>query len=228
MGNGVTVLAVDDEAAILEVVGAYLEREGYSVLTARTGRRALQIAESGRVSLLLLDLMLPDIPGEEVCRLVRERSDIPVIMMTAKADEESVVAGLAMGADDYVTKPFSPRQLVARVAAAMRRSAGLAGFGDTGRRLRVEPVSRSVVKDGEPVSLTPGEYRILSLLMSSPGRIFTRDEIIAAVKSDDYGGFDCTVDSHVKNLRRKIEDDRRAPRYVVTAHGFGYRWGGGQ
>jgi DNA-binding response OmpR family regulator len=215
------VLVVDDEAKILEIVKSYLEKEGYTALGAGTGEAAFEIMRSCRVDMLILDLMLPDISGEEICRRVRESCDIPVIMMTAKSDEESIIGGLGMGADDYVTKPFSPRQLMARVAAALRRSA------PAGNGLCIDGANRRVSKDGRIVRLTPSEYRILALLMSSPKRIFTRDEIICAVKTDDYGGFDRTIDSHIRNLRQKIEDDPKSPYYVVTAHGFGYRFGDG-
>ena len=231
MGNGTVALVVDDEAKILEVVKSYLEREGFLVLTAQTGLGALEIVRARPVSLLVLDLMLPDLPGEKVCARIRESSDVPIIMMTAKSDEESVVAGLGLGADDYVIKPFSPRELMARVAAAMRRSgdAGAARIRETGGGdLRLDEAGRRAVRNGREIELTPSEYKILSLLMSSPRRIFSRDEIILAVKSDDYDGFDRTIDSHVRNLRRKIEDDPKSPRHVVTAHGFGYRYGGGQ
>ena len=229
MGNGSVALVVDDEAKILEVVKSYLERDGFLVLTAQTGLEALEIARTRPVSLVILDLMLPDLPGEKVCARIRESSDVPIIMMTAKSDEESVVAGLGLGADDYVAKPFSPRELMARVAAAMRRS----GDGERIRQtptdgLRLDEAGRRAVRGGREIELTPSEYKILSLLMSSPRRIFTRDEIILAVKSDDYDGFDRTIDSHVRNLRRKIEDDPKSPRHVLTAHGFGYRYGGGQ
>jgi len=220
--NAHVVLAVDDEAKILEIVKSYLEREGYVALSAQTGEEALSIMRGRRVSLLLLDLMLPDMTGEEICRRVRESSDVPIIMMTAKCDEESVVGGLGLGADDYVTKPFSPRQLMARVAAALRRAGG--SGGPVG--LRLDEASRSASRNGRAIKLTPSEYGILRLLMSSPGRIFTRDEIICRAKADDFDGFDRTIDSHIKNLRQKVEDDPKSPRHVITAHGFGYRYGG--
>jgi DNA-binding response OmpR family regulator len=222
------VLVVDDEAKILEIVKSYLEKHAYVALTAQTGEQAMAIMREQQVSLLILDLMLPDMAGEEICRKVRESSDIPIIMMTAKSDEESIVGGLGLGADDYVTKPCSPRQLMARVSAALRRSNGNKVGVHVPHGLHLDKKNRSVSINGKVVRLTPSEYKILLLLVSSPQKIFTRDEIIYAVKMDDYDGFDRTIDSHIKNLRHKIEDDPKSPRYVITMHGFGYRYGGGQ
>jgi len=226
MEKGDVVLVVDDEIKILEIVKSYLERDAYVVLTAQTGEQALSILRDQHVSLLILDLMLPGITGEEICRTVRKSSGIPIIMMTAKSDEESIISGFGLGADDYVTKPFSPRQLMARVAAALRRSKGNeAGADGKPHGLHVDKKNRSVSKNGKVVRLTPSEYKILLLLISAPHKTFTRDEIIFAAKTDDYDGFDRTIDSHIKNLRHKIEDDPKSPRYVVTIHGFGYRYG---
>ncbi|MCL2381776.1 MAG: response regulator transcription factor [Treponema sp.] len=224
--EGTTVLVVDDEAKILEIVKTYLQRDGYTAFTAQTGAQAMSVMRDYPVSMLILDLMLPDMTGEEICRAVREQSEMPIIMMTAKTDEESVIGGLRLGADDYVTKPFSPRQLMARVSAALRRSRVGGPPVDTSLRgLHLDEKNRRVSKDGKVVRLTPSEYRILALLMSTPHKIFTRDEIIYAIKPDDYDGFDRTIDTHIKNLRHKIEDDLKSPRYVVTMHGFGYRYG---
>jgi len=222
MEKRTAVLVVDDEAKIREIVGSYLERSGYEALPAGSAAEALRTLGERPVSLILLDLMLPDLPGEELCRRVRELSAVPIIMMTAKSDEESIVRGLELGADDYVSKPFSPRELMARVAAALRRGEGRTSgaeplVGETAGSIRIE---------GRTVRLTPSEYRILWLLKSSPERTFSREDIIEAVKPDDYDGFDRTIDSHIKNLRRKIEADPKTPHYVLTVHGFGYRWGG--
>ena len=225
MKKEVAVLVVDDEVKILDIVKSYLEKDGYTALTATSGKQALTLMRQHPVSMLILDLMLPDMTGEEICRTVRESSNLPIIMMTAKTDEESIIGGLALGADDYVTKPFSPRQLMARVSAALRRSSQLPARG-TGGNLEVDRENRRVSKNGSAVKLTPSEYRILELLVTTPQKTFSRDEIITAVKTDDYDGFDRTIDSHIKNLRHKIEDDPKAPRFVVTAHGFGYRYGG--
>jgi DNA-binding response OmpR family regulator len=222
-----SVLVVDDEPKILDIVRSYLEKNGYRALTAKNGREALAALRSNTVSLMLLDLMLPDLSGEELCRRIRSESDMPIIMMTAKVDEESIIQGLRIGADDYVTKPFSPRQLMARVAAALRRSAAgpLEGRVFSAGALSVDTGNRQANKNGAPLALTPNEYRILALLMSRPHKIFTRDEIIAGVKTDEYDGFDRAVDSHIKNLRQKIEDDSRNPRYILTVYGMGYRFG---
>jgi len=224
MEKDIAVLVVDDEAKILEVVESYVLREGWRALSASSGARALEILRAQRVSLVILDLMLPDISGEEVCRRIRLESSVPIIMMTAKSDEESVIAGLGLGADDYVTKPFSPRQLMARARAALRRAEAPSVPAKAGA-LRVDRERRAAIKGGRVLRLTPSEFKILDLLASSPERTFSRDEIIARAKADDFDGFDRTIDSHVKNLRQKIEDDPKSPRHVLTAHGFGYRYG---
>jgi DNA-binding response OmpR family regulator len=226
--TGRTVLVVDDEEKILDIVKSYLEKDGYRVLTAQTGKEGLALALGQSVSLILLDLMLPDFSGEELCRRVRAASEVPIIMMTARVDEESIIHGLNIGADDYVTKPFSPRQLMARVAAALRRSEA----ATEERRflvcddLAVDTENRRASLGGEALPLTPNEFKILALLMSRPQKIFTREEIIARIKDDDYDGFDRTIDSHIKNLRQKLRDDSKSPRYIVTVYGMGYRFGG--
>jgi DNA-binding response OmpR family regulator len=227
-----TVLVVDDEVKILDIVKSYLEMNGYRALTAKNGGDALKLLEENPVSLMLLDLMLPDIPGEELCRRVRMVSNVPIIMMTAKVEETDLIHGLNIGADDYVTKPFSPRALMARVAAALRRAEGAlaekreapAALSSGGLLVDIE--NRRVSLQGEVITLTPNEYKILVLLMSRPQKIFTRDEIIAKIKTDDYDGFDRTIDSHVKNLRQKIRDDPKSPKYILTVYGMGYRFGG--
>ena len=225
--NGTTVLVVDDEAKILGLVKSYLEIKGCRALCAKTGREGMDFFERDRVDLILLDLMLPDFSGERFCEKVRQGSEVPIIMITAKADEESIIRGLAIGADDYVCKPFSPRQLMARVEAALRRSGGggktgcVLAYGgltvDTGRRI--------VRLNGEELTLTRDEYHILALLMSRQAKIFTREEILAAIKGADYDGFDRSVDTHIKRLRAKIGDDPKTPRYISTVYGMGYRLG---
>ena len=228
-----TVLVVDDEPKILGLLKSYLEMNGYLALCAKNGREGMAFFEQyeGAVSLILLDLMLPDFSGEEFCKKVRQASDLPIIMITAKVDEASIIRGLNIGADDYVCKPFSPRQLMARVEAALRRSGGAGG----GREPRAEFLSfkdliidtekRSVSRGGEALSLTRDEYNILSLLMSRQAKIFTREEILRAVKGDDYDGFDRAIDTHIKKLRAKIGDDSKLPRYISTVYGMGYRLG---
>ncbi len=224
------VLVVDDEPSIVDVVSSYLQRAGFDPVTAATGTQALEAFETTRPSLVILDLMLPDIPGEEVCRRLRARSRVPIIMLTARVEDADAVHGLDLGADDYVTKPFSPRQLMARVDAVLRRAAGesapLAGalsFG--GDDLCIDVAAGTVRKAGRPVSLTPRELRLLGTLAANPRRTFSRDELIArAMGGTDFDGFDRTVDAHIKNLRQKIETDPRAPRYIHTVHGMGYRF----
>jgi DNA-binding response OmpR family regulator len=238
-----TVLVVDDEPKIRDLVTAYLEMEGLRVLRAGNGRDGMELFERGRssgtpVSLILLDLMLPDVPGEKFCEQVRRVSDVPIIMITARVEEESVIRGLAIGADDYVCKPFSPRQLTARVQAALRRGArggehgNERGGGESGgkllayRGLRVDTERRIVSRNGKTVGLTRDEYNILALLMSCQAKVFTREEILEAIKGSDYDGFDRSVDTHVKKLRAKLEDDPRTPEYITTVYGMGYRLGG--
>ena len=224
----VTVLVVDDEAKIRELVGAYLQREGHSVLLARTGLEALDMAERLAPDLLVLDLGLPDIPGEELLRLLRRSSDVPVIMLTARAGEGDRVAGLRLGADDYVTKPFSPRELMARVEAVLRRAGGsTAGRNPTygTGRLAVDGERREVSLDGVPVALTRTEFDLLVTLVSRPGRAWSRYELVSRVQGHGYEGYERTVDAHVKNLRRKLRDDPRTPVFVLTVPGIGYKFG---
>ncbi len=224
------ILIVDDEASVHEVVRAYLEREGFVVYSAHDGRQGLELAMSKRPDLLVLDLMLPDLSGEEICAEVRGRSDVPILMLTAKSSEDERIEGLQRGADDYLTKPFSPRELVARVKAILRRT----GSGEMplverlrfdGGRLEIDDSSHEVHVAGELVELTPSEYRLLLALARYPGRVYSRFELINRVQGHDFEGYERTIDAHVKNLRRKIEPDPRRPRYVQTVHGVGYRLG---
>jgi len=223
-----TVLVVDDERKIRDLVRSYLEREGYSVLVADTGARALEALERANPDLVVLDLMLPDLAGEEIARTVRSHSNIPIIMLTAKASEEDRVAGLRLGADDYLVKPFSPRELVARVEAVLRRSSGEGGptaasFGDGS--LVIDRDAREVSVAGKPVELTRSEFDLLHALASHPGRVFSRYELITKVQGYDFEGYERTIDAHVKNLRRKLGDDPRHPKYVLTVTGVGYKFG---
>ncbi len=223
-----TILVVDDERKIRDLVRSYLEREGYSVLVADTGQRALETVERAHPDLLVLDLMLPDLTGEEIARNVRSHSDLPIIMLTAKAGEDDRVAGLRQGADDYLVKPFSPRELVARVDAVLRRAGGGAtpstmSFDEN--RLVIDREAREVAIDGEPVELTRSEFDLLHALATRPGRVFSRYELVTKVQGYDYEGYERTIDAHVKNLRRKLGDDPRHPRYVLTVTGVGYKFG---
>ncbi len=224
-----TVLVVDDERKIRDLVRSYLEREGYSVLVADSGQGALEAVERATPDLVILDLMLPDLSGEEVARTVRAHSDVPIIMLTAKASEDDRVAGLHLGADDYLTKPFSPRELVARVEAVLRRASGGNGTSSVesfdGGRLRIDKDAREVIADGLPVELTRSEFDLLHALASHAGRVYSRYELVTKVQGYDYEGYERTIDAHVKNLRRKLGDDPRHPRYVLTVTGVGYKLG---
>jgi DNA-binding response OmpR family regulator len=225
------ILAVDDEAKILDVVSSFLESRGFTVFTAESGRRALEVFEKEDVSLIVLDLMLPDMPGEEVCRRVRGTSRVPVIMLTAKVGEADMLEGLGIGADDYITKPFSLKELHARIEAVLRRAGdGAAPLACAksfrGGDLVIDCERNLVTKRHEGVSLTRSEMRILAALAGSPGRVFSRAELIDAALGGEFDGFDRAIDNHVKNLRQKIEDNSKSPDYIMTAHGLGYRFGG--
>ncbi|KXG77875.1 response regulator transcription factor [Thermotalea metallivorans] len=226
-----TVLVVDDEKKIVDVVAAYLSKEGFHVLTAADGEEALGILKKETVHLIVLDLMLPKLSGEEVCSSIRSCSDVPIIMLTAKAEENDKVEGLALGADDYLTKPFSPRELVSRVRALMRRSyredQPLADYLIfNGGDLEVDVKKLQVKKKGQPVNFTPNELKLLYVFLINPGQIFTREQLIEKAFGYDYEGFDRTVDVHIKNIRQKIEDDPKNPVYILTVYGMGYKFGG--
>ena len=221
-------VVVDDDPSVQEVVRAYLERDGFLVYVATTGAEGLATAERVKPALVVLDLMLPDRPGEDVAREIRARSDVPVIMLTAKATEDERVGGLALGADDYLTKPFSPRELVARVRAVLRRAQRsdvplVEVLSFDGGALQVDTVEHEVRVRGEPVELTRAEYRLLTTLARYPGRVYARAELVHHVQGYDYDGYERTMDAHVKNLRKKIEPDPRHPRYIETVFGTGYR-----
>jgi DNA-binding response OmpR family regulator len=221
-----TVLVVEDEPEIAGVIRQYLERDGYRVAVCGDGAQAL--AEYGRLrpDLVLLDVLLPGMDGYEVCRHIRAHGRTPVIMLTARDEEHDKLTGLALGADDYITKPFSPREVVARVRAVLRRAGN---GGDTVLpRLRVHDLEidaeRHVVRrGGETVALTPTEFKLLAVLAGSPGRAFTRLQLIDQVQGFAFEGYERTIDAHVKNLRQKLEPDPRRPRYMLTVHGIGYR-----
>ncbi len=225
------ILIVDDEASVREVLSAYLRRAGYRTATAATGREGLVAWERQRPHLVLLDLMLPDVTGEELCREFRRRGRVPIIMLTAKAGEEDRLEGLAIGADDYVTKPFSPREVVARVRAVLRRSADDAALHDivtlADGQLVIDLARREVRRDGEAVNLTPAEFRIMAVLSRQPGRAYSRAELSDVPDTADVQPAGRTVDAHVKNLRRKLGDDAREPQLVETIFGHGYRLGVG-
>ncbi|MDR1136634.1 MAG: response regulator transcription factor [Clostridiales Family XIII bacterium] len=225
------ILVVDDEIKILEVVSSFLENRGFVVFTADNAKQALQIFERENIVLVVLDLMLPDMPGEEICRSIRRKSRVPIIMLTAKVDESDILAGLSAGADDYITKPFSLKELHARIETVLRRSVDdLAPLtvknSFRGGDLIVDFEKNAVMKKHEAVSLTPSEMKILAALIKYPGKVFTRTELIDLALGDEFDGFDRAVDNHVKNLRQKIEDNSKEPDYVLTVHGIGYKFGG--
>lgn len=227
------ILVVDDEPKILEVVSSYLSHKGFRVFCTETGYGALEILDREPISLVILDLMLPDLTGEDVCSQIRARSRIPVIMLTAKTQEEDLLAGFQIGADDYLTKPFSLKELHVRVEAVLRRSADVSDspakkYGWDNGFLLIDFERRGAWKQGKQVNLTPKEWNILSALAKYPQKVFTRDDLIAAAFDIGFDGYDRVVDTHVKNLRMKIEDDPRQPVYIQTVHGMGYRFGGGE
>lgn len=222
------IVIVDDDPSVQEVIRAYLERDGFRVHVAGTAAEGLTLCERVKPALVVLDLMLPDRSGEDVCREIRERSDVPILMLTAKAAEEERVTGLAIGADDYLTKPFSPRELVGRIRAILRRTQGgeqplVEVLAFDGGALEIDTVRHEVRRDGRPVDLTPNEYKLLVTLARYPGRAYSRLELVGHVQGYDYDGDERTIDAHVKNLRKKIEPDPRRPRYVETVFGMGYR-----
>ncbi len=226
-----TVLVVDDEERIVEFVESYLLKSGYTVLKAYNGSDALQLFEHNKIDLILLDLMLPDVSGEEVCKTIRKTSRVPIIMLTAKAEEEQILKGLDIGADDYVTKPFSPRQLVARVGALLRRTEGgnysvSSILSYNNQDLVIDTLKHEVTKNGKTINLTPIEFNLLSTMAKTPNRTYTRDDLITYALGDEYDGFDRSLDSHIKNLRHKIETDTKHCRYILTVHGIGYKFGG--
>ena len=223
------IVVIDDDPSVQEVVRAYLEKDGYLVYVAGTAAEGLAIAERVKPGLLVLDLMLPDRSGEDVCREIRRRSDLPILMLTAKASEDQRVDGLALGADDYLTKPFSPRELVGRVRAILRRTQDTETplvdvLRFDGGALEIDTVAHEVRRDGEPVELTPNEYKLLQTLARYPSRVYSRFELIHHVQGYEYEGYERTIDAHVKNLRKKIESDPKRPRYVETVFGTGYRF----
>lgn len=225
------ILVVDDEEMIREVVSSYLEKKGFHVLTAESGREALQIFEQQAISFVILDLMLPDLSGEEICTRIRKQSRVPIIMLTAKTMEEDLLNGLHIGADDYITKPFSLKELYARMEAILRRSADdlkplAAEFQWNHGDLEVNLEQRIVKKQGNPVMLTPLEWKIFSALITYPQKVFTRDDLLTVAFDMDFDGYDRVIDTHIKNLRRKIEDDPKKPVYICTVYGVGYRFGG--
>ncbi|MBU8908734.1 response regulator [Desertibacillus haloalkaliphilus] len=225
------ILIVDDEHMILEVLEAYFEKEGWQIFLAKNGVEALKKIKENAPDIVILDLMLPDISGEEVCRLTRKESDVPILMLTAKSAEEDLINGIVIGADDYVTKPFSPREVVIRAKAILRRvkKIGIANklsfnHGD----MNIDLAKKVVDIGGNSVILTPIEYKLLVGMASYPGRVYSRADLLDKVQEGGayVEGYERSVDTHIKNLRKKVEADSRHPVYVLTVFGMGYKFGG--
>ena len=225
------LLVADDEEMIREAVASYLESQGYQVFRAENGEEALNILKREPISLVILDLMLPDLPGEEVCVRIRKQSRVPIIMLTAKNVEYDMIHGLDLGADHYITKPFSLKNLSARVQAVLRRSTEdlvplARQFSWNQGDLVIDYDRKEVRKKGEPVALTAIEWKLLAAFTKYPQKIFTRENLIELVFGLDFSGYDRVIDTHIKNLRKKIEDDSKQPVYLCTVHGMGYKFGG--
>ncbi|MGB9660435.1 MAG: response regulator [Moorellaceae bacterium] len=221
------ILVVDDEPAILELVTYNLEQAGFTAITAADGETALKLVEKEKPDLVILDVMLPKIDGFEICRTLRARGNTPILMLTARREEVDRVLGLELGADDYLTKPFSPRELVARVRAILRRVSessnrqeGMIAVGD----LVINPDSHEVKMRGKPVDLTLKEYQLLKFLAENPGRVFTREALLDRLWEGEYFGDTRTIDVHIRHLREKIEEDPSNPRYILTVRGVGYKF----
>jgi DNA-binding response OmpR family regulator len=221
-----TILVVDDEPKIVQLARDYLEHAGFTVLTAHDGKAALASARGQRPDLVVLDLGLPELDGLDVARMLRAESNVPIVMLTGRSEESDKLVGLELGADDYVTKPFSPKELVARVRAVLRRlerpklSSELIAVGD----VRLDVPRMRVTRSDRAVDLTPTEFELLATLAREPGRVFTRSQLLDAVHGVAFESYERAIDAHVKNIRRKLEDDPSSPRYLLTVYGVGYRF----
>ena len=220
------VLVVDDEREITKVVRAYLEQGGFRVVTAHDGQEALIVFRHERPDLVILDLNLPTIDGLDVCRTIRKESETPVIMLTARVEEADRLIGLELGADDYVVKPFSPREIVARVRAVLRRTQGVQKKVETivAGSVSLDLTRHMVSVDDRPIDLTPTEFNLLAAMAEQPGRAFSRFDLLNAAQGEAYEGYERTVDVHIKNLRQKVEPDPKHPRYILTVYGVGYKF----
>jgi len=219
------ILVADDDPRQAELIRLYLEREGFSVVVVHDGRAALEQARQRRPDLAVLDVMMPLVDGLDVCRILRHESDIPIVMVTARSTEDDMLLGLDLGADDYITKPFSPRELVARIRTVLRRTQSIDNSGSVLRigSLELDPARHVVAVGGEPVTITPKEFAVLQALLNEPGRVFTRLQLLEAAFGFNYDGLERTVDVHVLNLRKKIEPDASSPTYLLTVYGVGYK-----
>jgi two-component system alkaline phosphatase synthesis response regulator PhoP len=220
------ILVVDDERKIVDLVRMYLEKDGYRVLAAYDGRQAVELSRRERPALVVLDLNLPEVDGLEVCRAIRRESAVPIVMLTARDEDTDKILGLELGADDYVTKPFSPRELVARVRAVLRRTQGADAKNERieAGDIVVDLPRHEARRSGEVLDLTPTEFRLLEVMAGDPGRVFTRLQLLDRVQGEAYEGYERTIDVHVKNLRQKLEKDSASPRYIITVHGVGYKF----
>ncbi|MCB9148671.1 MAG: response regulator transcription factor [Caldilineaceae bacterium] len=224
-----TILVVDDAKSLRTLVSSYLTQEGFRVVTAADGQEALFVAREEKPDLIILDLMMPEMGGYEFMRAYSREKDTPIIILTAKVEEHEKVLGLELGADDYVTKPFSPRELTARVRAVLRRLGKEAAATTTGNVLRAADIvmdkeAHSVMVSDQEVTLTPSEFEMLAVFMASPGRVFSRMDLLEQLQGDAYEGYERTIDVHIRNLRAKIEPNTRDPRYIETVYGVGYRF----
>ncbi|MBS5989027.1 response regulator transcription factor [Anaerococcus hydrogenalis] len=229
--NKIKILLIEDEKGISKIMKSYLEKEDYKVFQAFDGKEGLEIFESEDIDLVLLDLMIPKISGEDLIKEIRNKSNVPVIMVTAKVSEDDIVNGLKLGADDYVTKPFSPKELMQRIKTVLRRiekynipRADI--IKTTDGRLEMDLEYNRFFKDGEEIFLTKNEFQIIKTLFSNPNKIFTREEIIEITFGFDYDAYDRAIDTHIKNIRQKIEDNPKKPSYIKTIYGMGYKSGG--
>ena len=225
-----TILVVDDEPKIVQLARDYLEHAGFTVASASDGREALASFRTRSPDLIVLDLGLPLVDGLDVARAVRKSSNVPIVMLTGRGDEADRVAGLELGADDYVTKPFSPKELVARVRAVLRRAEVAATPTDIVRAgdVTIDISRMSVLVKAKAIELTPTEFQLLATLARAPGRVFTRSQLLDAVHGVAFESYERAIDAHVKNIRRKLEPDSREPRYLLTVHGVGYRFSDGR
>jgi two-component system alkaline phosphatase synthesis response regulator PhoP len=221
-----TVLVVEDEPQIAQIVRDYLQHAGFAVVTTADGAEAVALTRQSRADLVVLDLGLPHLDGLDIAKRLRRDTDIPIIMLTARVEESDRLLGLDVGADDYVTKPFSPRELVARVRAVLRRVERAGDQADIVRRadLLIDVLKMSVSRNGVAIDLTPTEFQLLATLARQPGRVFTRAQLLDAVRGSEVDAFERAIDAHIKNIRRKLESDSRSPRYLLTVYGIGYKF----
>ena len=224
-----TILVVDDELKITRLLRDYLQQAGFRVVTAADGPAALTVARAERPDMIVLDLGLPGLDGLDVTRTLRRSSDVPIIMLTARAEEADRIVGLELGADDYLVKPFSPKELVARVRAVLRRVDASVAAPDLVRagNLEIDTVKRTVTVDGRAIDLTPTEFELLIHMARSPGRVFTRSQLLDALHGVAFESYERAIDAHVKNLRRKLEPDPGHPKYLLTVYGVGYKYADG-